>query len=105
MVEWSDGFDPERFEVPPGGLDLREQMEQYSGFDQEAYGLADVDDELDGAGLPPQVLEAVFALEPMQRASLVAMVAASLVDEIDQTRLAMAKLAAERGRGAAGCTS
>jgi hypothetical protein len=77
-VTWSNGFKAEHFEVPKNGLDLREGME-----DLKAFAEGD-DDVIDGPtmGLPEALVQAVLALEPMQRASLAALIAGSLATEL-----------------------
>lgn len=91
MVSWSSNFQPERFAIPKTGLDLQTEM-------TELAALADGDDSLDagedteGLGLPTPLVEAVLALEPMQRASLAALIAGSLANELVDARGVAAQL-------------
>lgn len=87
---WADGFEPEQFEVPK---DLGEAIE-------ELRELADGDDE--GVDLPKPLVDAVLALHPIQRASLAAVIAGSLADELEAAHVIIRKLAAQnppRGHG------
>ncbi len=93
MVEWSSNFEPERFTLPKGGLELRREITRLESFTEE-------DDSFDEyeAELPKHFIQSVLALGPIQRASLGALIAASLADELvevtaiaDQLALALAK--------------
>ncbi len=109
MVTWSNNFKPEHFVVPKGGLDLRGEMKRLEAL---ANGEDEVD--LDNgplADLPTPLVEAVLALPPMARASLGALIAGSLADEVEHARATLEKLATavrsntptrqgRRGRGA-----
>ena len=50
------------------------------------------DDDDDAIGLPTQLVNAVLALDPMRRASLNAIIAGSLANELLETRAAAASL-------------
>jgi len=94
-VQWSDNFKPERFSLPKAGRDLRQEIVRL-----RVLANGDDTDELDGSDgyddptmlLPKQLVEAVLALEPMQRASLNALIAGSLANELLETRAAAASL-------------
>ena len=96
LVTWSNDFKPERFVLPNNGLDLREEI-------AKLRALADGDDPLeehdvdpdDGPilDLPKPLVEAVLALDPMQRAALAALIAGSLANEIVEVRHASGQLA------------
>lgn len=92
-VTWSGGFDPERFELPKHGLELRDEMEKLKAF---AEGDGDVEDDGDGPtlDLPAPLVEAVLALDPMKRASLGALIAGSLASELVEVRHAAGQLVA-----------
>lgn len=81
MVAWSEHFDPERFALPKGGVDLRDAIEEL-----EAAGEDDEDVEGPLVDLPPLLLDAVLALDPLRRASLAAIIAGSLADELMDVR-------------------
>lgn len=104
LVTWSSGFKPERFALPRNGLDLRDEM-------ATLRALADADDPFeeddvdpdDGpvVDLPKPLVEAVLALDPMQRASLAALIAGSLANEIIEVTHAASQLVGamkERGK-------
>ena len=83
-VEWSANFQPERFAIPKAGLDLQKAMTKLAAM---ANGDEAGDDELDleendEVALPKLLVEAVLALAPMQRASLAAVIAGSLANEL-----------------------
>ena len=103
MVEWSNGFESERFALPKGGRELRAEMARYAALARgdEAGGedLDDVDD--DRVEPPRQLVKAVLALDPGRRASLAAIIAGSLADELLQARSAMGKLVEIIRHGAA----
>lgn len=89
-VTWSNNFQPERFAIPKTGLDLQKAM-------NELKVMADGDDQIDGddeeaLGLPKPLVEAVLALEPMQRASLGALIAGSLANELVEVRTVAGQL-------------
>lgn len=89
-VEWSDSFKPERFAIPKAGRDLLDDMVSLS-----VLATGGEEDELDdeqAMGLPTQLVDAVLALEPMQRASLNALIAGSLATELLEVRSAAASL-------------
>lgn len=89
LVEWSDDFQPERFEIPKAGRDLRREMDQL-----KALAKKDDSDEVDESpafGLPRPLIEAVLALEPLQRASLSAVIVGSLANELVEVRAAAAQ--------------
>jgi hypothetical protein len=110
MVTWSGNFQPERFSVPKGGLDLRKEMARMRKLANEA----EPDDRLgsDGAesvDLPAGMLKAVLALPPMQRAQLAALISGSLANELldvaemaSELMAAMKKKAVPHGRTRAG---
>ncbi|HEX7702804.1 MAG TPA: plasmid pRiA4b ORF-3 family protein [Kofleriaceae bacterium] len=87
LVAWAGGFQPERFVVPKG--DLRKEM-------VELKSLADGDEDevADPTALPRPLVDAVLALEPMQRASLAAVIAGSLANELLDVRETVVTLAA-----------
>jgi hypothetical protein len=78
-VAWAGGFQAERFAVPKS--DLRKEM-------AELKSLADGDEDevADPTALPRPLVDAVLALEPMQRASLAAVIAGSLANELLDAR-------------------
>lgn len=82
MLEWSRNFKPEQFAIPKTGQDLRHEMVALSELAKQD----DVDELLEednpSMGLPKQLVEAVLALDPMQRASLSALIAGSLANEL-----------------------
>ena len=88
LVEWSEGFQPEHFEIPMMGRDLQREMDQLKALAEQD----DRDDVDDGPafGLPKPLIEAVLALEPLQRASLAAAIVESLADELVEVRTAAA---------------
>jgi hypothetical protein len=94
LVSWSGNFKPERFLVPKGGLDLQDEMERL-----EALANGDDPDEEDAlddalpADLPKPLVQAVLALPPMSRASLGALIAGSLADEVEHARSVAEQLA------------
>ena len=87
LAEWADGFDPEAFDLPKGGRALSLAPNGFRDSDDD-------DDDLEGDGnlgdaamsLPRQLVDKVLKLEPMQRASLAALIAGSLADEVIQAR-------------------
>jgi hypothetical protein len=97
LVAWSGGFQPERFKLPKTGLDLRDEIENLRAL---AGGDDPSDpDDLDAAdeamlGLPKPLIDAVLALDPMQRASLGALIGGSLANELLEVRRAADQLAA-----------
>ncbi|MCX5741360.1 MAG: plasmid pRiA4b ORF-3 family protein [Proteobacteria bacterium] len=86
-VTWSHGFSPDAWKLPKGGLDLRAEMNELRRLADEAEigalaapharGDSDGDGDGDGDGdalqLPQELVDAVLALEPMQRAALSAL--------------------------------
>jgi hypothetical protein len=74
-VAWAGGFKPERFVVPKG--DLRKEM-----LELKLLADGDEDEAADPTALPRPLVDAVLALEPMQRASLAAVIAGSLATEL-----------------------
>jgi len=91
-VQWSDNFKPERFSLPKGGRDLRHEMVSLSVL-AKGDDVDELDDDHDSTmGLPKQLVDAVLALEPMQRASLNALIAGSLANELLETRAAAGSL-------------
>jgi hypothetical protein len=89
-VIWAGDFQPERFALPKAGLDLTREMKQLKK-------LADEGGEEPGGpgpeiGLPSQLVEAVLALEPLHRASLAALIAGSLANELLEVRAAAGSL-------------
>jgi hypothetical protein len=85
--EWAGDFQPEGFELPKGGRNLRRDMEEL-----KALGERDQPDEGDTFGLPRPFIEAVLALDPMQCASLAALIAGSLAEELVDVRNAATQL-------------
>lgn len=79
----------ERFELPKNGLDLREEMENLKALanSEDPFEEYDVDAD-DGPlmDLPKPLVQAVLALDPMQRASLGALIAGSLATELVEVR-------------------
>lgn len=74
LAEWAGDFEPEAFTVP---ADLADEIEalrlQVAGGDE---------DELEDIALPTALVEAILGLPPMQRASLCAVIAGSLANEL-----------------------
>jgi len=96
LVTWSNGFKPERFVLPKSGLDLREEMERLKALadGDDPFEEYDVDaDDGPMMDLPKPLVEAVLALDPMQRASLGALIAGSLATELEQARSILEKVA------------
>jgi hypothetical protein len=96
LVEWSEDFQPEHFAVARTGRDLRPGMDQLKALAEEGDR-----DEVDGGlvfGLPKPLIEAVLALEPLQRASLGAVIAESLARELVEARTAAAQRVDPRRR-------
>lgn len=91
LVEWSNGFEPEQFELPKGGRSLGREMSMLKEL-AEGDTEADVDGELHG--IPTTLVDAVLALEPMQRASLCALIAGSLAQDVLEVASVAAKMAA-----------
>lgn len=91
MKSWSSNFQPERFAIPKSGLDLQKAMDELeemaNGDDAFEHGHGE-----ETLGLPPSLVEAVLALEPMQRASLSALIAGSLANELIEVRAAAGEL-------------
>lgn len=89
-MTWSNGFKAERFALPKNGLDFRDDMDNLKAL---AEG-DDPDEEFDGPvmDLPKQLVQAVLALDPMQRASLAALIAGSLATELVEVRHAAGQL-------------
>jgi hypothetical protein len=93
LVEWSDGFEPERFALPKKGQDLRSEIARL-----KALAGGDDSSEPDPAGgslvhLPKALVQSVLALAPMARASLAALIAGSLADEVELARSTVDRLA------------
>jgi hypothetical protein len=88
-AEWAGDFAPERFSLPKGGHLLQGEM---AGLEE----LANQDREDDPTALPRPLVEAVLALDPMRRASLSALIAGSLANEIGQLLETLAKAAPKR---------
>lgn len=86
LVEWSDGFEPERFVLPSKGKDLRAEMAELEKLANEDDG----DEPGQSAGLvmdlPKSLVESVLGLPPMARASMAALIAGSLADEVEHAR-------------------
>jgi len=89
LATWSNDFKPERFALPKNGLDLRAEMERLKAL---AEG-DDLFDQHDGAAdegplkdLPKPLVKSVLALPPIARASLCALIAGSLADEVEHAR-------------------
>jgi hypothetical protein len=106
--EWSDGFDPQRFTLPAKGKDLQAEMAELEKLANEEE---DDDDQGQGAGLltdlPKSLVESVLALPPMARASMSALIAGSLADELEHARsvvqqVVSAARAPKRGRHGVG---
>ena len=103
LMTWSGDFKPERFKVPTNGLDLREEMDRLKALANEdgPFEQPDVDfDDEPMLALPKPLVEAVLALDPMRRASLGALIAGSLANELVTVRQAADRLATaaqERG--------
>jgi hypothetical protein len=83
----------EQFALPKKGRDLREDMMALKVL---AVGDAAVDE--DPTALPRQLVEAVLEREPMQRASLAAVIAGSLASELIDARATLATIKPKRGR-------
>lgn len=97
LVTWSNNFKPERFDVAKNGLDLRQEMENLKALadGDDPFEQYDVDPD-DGPmmDLPKPLVQAVLALDPMQRASLGALIAGSLATELVEVRDAASQLVA-----------
>jgi len=96
LVTWSNNFKPERFVLPKNGLDLREKIARLRALadGDDRFEEYDVDpDDAPMVELPKPLVEAVLALDPIERASLVALIAASLANEIVDVRHAAVQLA------------
>jgi hypothetical protein len=96
LVTWSNDFKPERFVLPKSGLDLREEMATLRALadGDDRFEEYDVDpDDVPMVDLPKPLVEAVLALDPIERASLAALIAASLANEIVEVRHAASQLA------------
>lgn len=89
-TQWAQGFQPELFPMPKKGLALRPSMEELREL---ADGDGDIDDEV---GLPRAFVEEILALDPMRRASLVALITASLVEDIGEAVAIIDKLTAAK---------
>ncbi len=95
LVTWSDHFEPERFELPKSGLDLRGKMANLKALadGDDPFEVYDVEvDDSPLLGLPKPLVQAVLALDPMQRASLGALIAGSLATELVEVRHAAGQL-------------
>ena len=90
-VEWSSNFKPEHFAIPKAGRDLRHEMMQLSELAKQ-NDVVDLVDDDPSLGLPNQLVETVLALEPMQRASLSALIAGSLANELLEVSAAAGSL-------------
>ncbi|MBV8756110.1 MAG: plasmid pRiA4b ORF-3 family protein [Deltaproteobacteria bacterium] len=107
LVEWSDGFEPERFTLPTKGKGLRAEMAELKKLANDDDG-----DELGESGgmvtdLPKSLVESVLALPPMARASMAALIAGSLADEVEHARSVVQQVmsaarAPKRGRHGTG---
>ena len=106
LTEWADGFEPEAFDLPKGGMDLRARIDF---FKAAMAGGDDDDDDGDlydaGIDLPPALLKQVMELEPTQRADLAAMISGSLADELVQAVHVAQQLLARIQAGAPRTTS
>jgi hypothetical protein len=96
LVAWSSNFKPEHFVLPKAGLDLRSEMGRLKALADGEESFEQDDDDF-GAGpvqnLPKPLVEAVLALPPMARASLAALIAGSLADEVEHARSVVDELA------------
>jgi len=102
LLEWVGELEPEAFELPRAGRDLRGEIE-------ELRELADGGDAIDdfvglpiGMGeagqtdLPTALVSTVLALDPMQRAALAAVIASSLAYEVTEAQtIAVGRSASE----------
>jgi hypothetical protein len=97
----SNDFKPERFVLPKNGLDLRKEMATLRALadGDDPFEEYDVDPD-DGPmlDLPRPLVEAVLALDPMQRASLAALIARSLAIETEVGAMCGAAMLAGRSR-------
>lgn len=94
MVTWSGDFAPERFAVPATGVQLQKMMKELKTFAEEGDPGQDVLRGEDVAlGLPKSIVDAAMALAPMHRASLIALLAGSLANELDEAEQVVDKLA------------
>jgi hypothetical protein len=90
MAQWAGDFEPEGFELPRSGRDLRDEMEELKELAEEDDAIGDgvaVRFEIGQAGqaeLPAGLVSSVLALDPMQRAALAAVIASSLAYEITE---------------------
>jgi hypothetical protein len=93
LVEWAGDFEPEELALPKAGRELRPEMDERKALAEEGRADLDDEDDEDGAfGLPRPLVEAVLSLDPMQRASLSALIAGSLAEELAETRAVTAQL-------------
>jgi hypothetical protein len=88
LKEWANDLEPERFSVPKNG-DLRKAIETvrpdvdaHAGDGEESFG-----------NLPRAIVQAALQLDPMQRASLAALLAGSLAEEVGQLQSIIQKIA------------
>ncbi|MEO6777070.1 MAG: plasmid pRiA4b ORF-3 family protein [Kofleriaceae bacterium] len=88
LVEWAGNFKPERFAIPKTGRDLGREMKQLEELTDQGDDGELFDDDDPRLGLPAPLVDAVLALEPMQRASLSALIAGSLANELLELRTA-----------------
>lgn len=108
MAAWAGGFQPEQFALPRQGLDLRDEIEGLKALSEGADPLGSDEGEPEDApmfDLPRPLVETVLALDPMQRASLVALLAGSLATELVEVTHAadqMATAMRERSQKRAG---
>jgi hypothetical protein len=96
LVTWSNDFKPERFLLPTNGLDLREEIATLRALadGDDPFEEYDVDPDDDPMlDLPKPLVEAVLTLDPMRRASLASLIAASLAAEIVEASHAAGQLA------------
>lgn len=89
LVEWSENFQPEHFEIPKTGRDLRREMDRLRALAEQDDG--DEVGEGPAFGLQNPLIEAVLALEPLQRAALGAVIVKSLADELVEVRTTAAQ--------------
>jgi hypothetical protein len=85
LVTWSNDFKRERFVLPKNGLDLRDKIARLRALADGDDRLEEYDVDPDDApmvDLPKPLVEAALALDPIEHASLVALIAASLANEI-----------------------
>ena len=101
LVTWSGDFQPEQFMLPKRGADLHEEMEKLKAHYEGDAPFDELDELEDGPlkDLPKPLVRSVLALDPMQRASLAALIAGSLANVTHQRRRDDCGAGSGEGRG------